>query len=90
MGDVKEVDFNAQLCCICRKRKAVALCDAVIGYSRYAGHPPRINGVISNEAMETAITCDRAMCSECTTKVTEYMDLCPEHAKPLIQQKLNL
>ena len=87
MGDVKEFDVNAVLCSVCRKRKAIVLCDAIIGNMRYAGHPPKVNGVFSNEPMESAITCDKPMCSRCTTKVTEHMDLCPEHARPLINRK---
>lgn len=82
MGDIKEFDTNAILCKVCKKRKAVVLCDAIKGHSRFVGHPPRINGVIDYKTpMEYAETCDKPMCARCTTKVNKYTDLCPECVK---------
>ena len=82
MGDAREFDANAILCKVCKKRKAIVLCDAITGHSKYVGHPPRIDGIIDYKfPMESVITCDKPMCARCTTKVTEYMDLCPECAK---------
>jgi len=84
MGDVKEFDTNAILCKICKKRKSTVLCDAIIGEMAYAGHPPKINGIIDlSIPMRSPITCDTPMCDKCTTKITDHMDLCPDHAKKL-------
>lgn len=86
MGIVKFIP-RKRLCAVCKKREATVLCDAIIGTSRFAGHPPRSHihqhgeNMFSDVPMQKNITCDLPMCGKCATKVTPYMDLCPTHYK---------
>lgn len=83
MKEPLEVDFkNKERCISCRKQ-ATRLCDVITGVSRYAGHPPKIDGKISNVPMESTITCDNPICDKCTIKLNEYMDICPDCYKKI-------
>ncbi len=74
MREITEFNSSAILCKFCRKRKATKLCDAIVTRGSYAGHPPK-----GETKIEFTSTCDNAICDKCSTKVTEYMDLCPTH-----------
>jgi hypothetical protein len=88
LENIPEIIPADERCKVCNKRKSTRLCDAITGEYRYAGHPPKINGEFSDEPMSGVITCDMPMCEKCATQVTPYMDLCPEHSKPLIKAKV--
>ena len=83
MDKVIQHNFTGQKCCICGK-EATKLCDAVIGESRYLGHPPKKDGVIDcSTPMSSYITCDKPLCDNHAVSITKSMDLCPEHAKKI-------
>jgi hypothetical protein len=83
LDKVIQHNFTGQKCCVCGK-EATKLCDAVIGKSHYAGHPPRINGVVDwSIPMAEQITCDKPLCDRHAIAITDCMDLCPEHAKKI-------
>lgn len=87
MKNIFEIIPVEERCKVCNKRRATKLCDAIIGEWKYAGHSPKINGVLSDKPMSGQTTCDLPMCEQCATQVTPYMDLCPEHAKLFIKNK---
>ena len=71
------IELPKNVCQICKKREATRLCDKVKGEWRYIGHPPKINGIISQKSMSGIIMCDRLLCDQCTTNITG-MDFCPK------------
>lgn len=79
MNKVVEFIPEDDLCQFCRKRKATLLCDMPRG--KIIGHA-RGNGFDSH-----IMTCDRRICTECTTRVNGF-DFCPDCVKMIkITQK---
>ena len=74
MNKVVEFIPEDDLCQFCRKRKATLLCDmphsTIVTHARGSGFESRI------------ITCDRRICTECTTRVNGF-DFCPECIKKI-------
>lgn len=67
-------------------RPATRLCDAPIGRAHYLGHPPR-HLMLKAKFCETAwtkvdmdwtVTCDRAICERCATRISADIDFCPD------------
>ncbi len=72
-----QVDFSNKERCRCGKQ-ATKLCDIVVGGIHCVGHPPSVDGVISNFQMLQKITCDTPICDSCAIHLNEFMDICPE------------
>ena len=74
MNKVVEFIPKDDLCQFCWKRKATLLCDM-----------PRGKNIIHAKELEfksRIITCDRRICTECTTRVNGF-DFCPECIKKI-------
>lgn len=69
MGDIVKHIPKKDLCPFCRKRKATLLCD--MPHSTIVAHAKE-NGFKSY-----TVTCDKKICTECTTRVNGF-DFCPE------------
>jgi len=77
------IELPENRCEFCKKREATKQCDKVVGLMRYAGHPPRINGIPDwSIPMENIMTCDKLICDKCSTHITG-MDVCPKCLKEI-------
>lgn len=87
MNQPKTTDFSNKKKCISCGRQATKLCDIVTGVASWAGHPPRKNGVFTDQLgevpMEWNLTCDKPICEKCATHMNEHMDICPDCIKEI-------
>lgn len=74
MNKVVEYIPKDDLCQFCWKRKATLLCDMPRG--KIISHAKEL------EFKSRIITCDRRICTECTTRVNGF-DFCPECIKKI-------
>lgn len=74
MNKVVEFIPEDDLCQFCRKRKATLLCDMP--------HSTIVRHARGSEFESRIITCDRRICTECTTRVNGF-DFCPECIKKI-------
>jgi len=76
------MDFENKKKCIGCGKQATKLCDIVTGVARWAGHPPRKNGIFTDQLgevpMEWNLTCDKPICDKCSIHLSEHMDICPD------------
>ena len=82
MNQSKIPDFSNRKKCISCGKQATKLCDIVTGVASWAGHPPRKNGVFTDQLgevpMQWNLTCDKPICDKCAVSLNEYMDICPD------------
>jgi hypothetical protein len=64
---MKEIVNHAERCIFCRKRKATILCDFISSYVW-----------TSIDFERSPQTCDRQMCDECATELSEEFHFCPK------------
>lgn len=76
MNQAKSPDFSNKKKCISCGKQANLLCDIVTGAWRWAGHPPKVNGVALDIPLETKTTCDKPICDKCAIHLNEHMDIC--------------
>jgi hypothetical protein len=62
-----ELVHHTEKCVFCRKKKATLLCDFVKGYTW--------NSIDFKKRQET---CDRQMCDDCATELSEEFHFCPK------------
>lgn len=74
MGDVVKHISKENLCPFCKKREATLLCDmphsTIVTHARGSGFK------------SYTMTCDKKICTECTTRVNGF-DFCPDCVKKI-------
>ncbi len=86
MDKIINFDPKKKKCSCCKKRLATRLCDAPIARARYIGHQLRFEILWTEKCevdfnkveMSHTITCDRPICDNCSTRVSDGIDYCPE------------
>lgn len=64
---MQEIVDHKERCVFCIKRKATILCDFIESYVW-----------TSSDFKRMSQTCDRSMCDECATELSEEFHLCPK------------